>query len=69
MTDHQAVQVHPFYKHAEEAFKLLPEATESLAKLRSAFEASGEEFLAIELKHMQARLEELRVLFADGPTG
>ncbi|SFS62336.1 hypothetical protein [Paenibacillus sp. BC26] len=69
MTDPQSVQVHPFYKHAEEAFKLLPEATESLTKLKTAFETANEEFLAIELKHMLARLEELRVLFADGPTG
>ncbi|RAP78275.1 hypothetical protein [Paenibacillus montanisoli] len=69
MSEPQSVQVHPFYKHAEEAFKLLPEATASLAKLQQAFNQANEDFLAIELKHMLARLEEIRALFSDGPQG
>ncbi|WP_308634259.1 hypothetical protein [Paenibacillus silvisoli] len=69
MTEPQSVPVHPYYKHAEDAFKLMPEATASLAKLQQAFQAANEDFLAIELKHMLARLEEIRALFSDGPQG
>ncbi|REE80115.1 hypothetical protein A8990_12269 [Paenibacillus taihuensis] len=69
MTDQPTNEVHPYYQHAIEAFKLLPAATDGLVQLREAFEASKEDFLAIELKHMIARLEEIKALFSSGPQG
>ncbi|MFC4809575.1 hypothetical protein [Paenibacillus sp. GCM10023250] len=61
--------VHTYYQHAEEAFRLLPDAVARLAALREAFRAADEDFLAVELKTMIARLEEIRTLLADGPQG
>lgn len=61
--------VHPYYRHADEAYGLLPEATAQLERLREAFRKADEDFLAIELKSMIARLEEIRTLLADGPQG
>lgn len=69
MSDQPTTEVHPYYQHAIEAFRLLPQATTGLIQLREAFEASKEDFLAIELKHMIARLEEIKALFSDGPQG
>ncbi|AZN41917.1 hypothetical protein [Paenibacillus albus] len=69
MSEQPITEVHPYYQHAIEAFKLLPAATESLVQLRDAFAASNEDFLAIELKHMIARLEEIKALFSSGPQG
>ncbi|SFI33256.1 hypothetical protein SAMN02799624_00413 [Paenibacillus sp. UNC496MF] len=60
---------HPYYRHAEQAFRLLPGAVERLTALREAFRAADEDFLAVELKTMIARLEEIRALLADGPQG
>ncbi|SEM86773.1 hypothetical protein [Paenibacillus sp. OV219] len=69
MSDQPIPSVHPYYQHAIEAFKLLPAASDGLIQLQNAFAASNEDFLAIELKHMIARLEEIKVLFSSGPQG
>ncbi|WP_236339201.1 coiled-coil domain-containing protein 22 [Paenibacillus plantiphilus] len=61
--------IHPFYGHAEQAFALLPDAEASLVKLKQAFEAADEDFLAIELRSMIERLAEIRELLAKGPQG
>lgn len=69
MTMDSKTTVHSFYGHAEQAFRLLPDAEASLLKLKQAFEAAGEDFLAIELRSMSERLGEIRVLLAEGPQG
>ncbi|WP_219837468.1 hypothetical protein [Paenibacillus sp. R14(2021)] len=61
--------IHAYYKHAEEAFNLLPAAAAQLTQLKEAFRQADEDFLAIELKTMIARLEEIRQLLAEGPQG
>ncbi|NBD23419.1 hypothetical protein [Paenibacillus glycinis] len=64
-----STSVHPYYQHADEAYKLLPETSAQLERLREAFHKADEDFLAIELKSMIARLDEIRTLLADGPQG
>ncbi|MFD0710324.1 hypothetical protein [Paenibacillus sp. GCM10027626] len=61
--------VHSYYQHAEEAFSLLPEAIDRLQLVKEAFGRNGEDFLAIELRTMLERLEEIRLLLEDGPQG
>jgi len=69
MTDEQDKKVHPFYEHTGRAYELLPAAVDSLKKLQLAFDAANEDFLAIELKTMTVRLQEIRQLLAEGPQG
>ncbi|GGD63359.1 hypothetical protein [Paenibacillus nasutitermitis] len=65
----QEQKVHPFYGHTAQAYGLLPAALENLKQLQEAFDDANEDFLAIELKTMSARLEEIRQLLAEGPQG
>ncbi|MBW7473169.1 coiled-coil domain-containing protein 22 [Paenibacillus oenotherae] len=69
MTTNSKETVHPFYQHAEQAFALLPDTETAIMKLKAAFEAADEDFLAIELKAMIKRLEEIRQLLSEGPQG
>ncbi len=69
MTKDDNRQAHPYFKHAEAAFAQIPPAAEGLSRLQAAFEEAGEDFIAIELKTMIARLDELRELLASGPQG
>jgi hypothetical protein len=69
LTQQNKTAVHSYYLHAEDAYSLIPSAAEALLKLKQAFELSGEDFIAIELKSMIARLEEIRVHLAEGPQG
>ncbi|MBW7457848.1 hypothetical protein ACFOLF_01310 [Paenibacillus sepulcri] len=69
MNNEQDMKVHPFYGHTEQAYGLLPAAEASLRQLQLAFEQVNEDFLAIELKTMAARLQEIRQLLAEGPQG
>lgn len=61
--------VHAYFAHADKAFRLLPAAADQLAQLQEAFKLADEDFLAIELKTMAARLREIRTLMEDGPQG
>jgi hypothetical protein len=65
----QTVPVHSYYQHAERAYELIPAGTDSLKRLKQAFESANEDFLAIELRTMIERLEEIEKLLADGPQG
>ncbi|BBH19956.1 hypothetical protein Back11_13010 [Paenibacillus baekrokdamisoli] len=47
----------------------MPSAITSLTQLKQAFAAADEDFLAIELKSMIERLNEIQKLLADGPQG
>ncbi|NBC68144.1 hypothetical protein [Paenibacillus sacheonensis] len=69
MSDTPSTHVHPFYQHAEDAFRLLPSAIGELERLREAFRKADEDFLAVELRTMIARLDEVRALLAEGPQG
>lgn len=68
MSNHD-LRVHPFYEHTKQAFELLPAAIQSLASLKEAFASVDEDFLAIELKTMLKRLDEIQQLLTDGPQG
>lgn len=63
------LRVHSFYQHTERAFTLMPSAITNLTQLKQAFEETNEDFLAIELKTMIERLNEIQQLLADGPQG
>ncbi|QHT61623.1 hypothetical protein GXP70_17705 [Paenibacillus lycopersici] len=69
MSNPSSTNIHPYYAHAEEAFRELPAAIGQLERLRDAFRQADEDFLAIELKTMIARLDEIRSLLAEGPQG
>ncbi|QHW34564.1 hypothetical protein GZH47_29735 [Paenibacillus rhizovicinus] len=69
MSKPPATHVHAYYQHAEEAFRELPDAIGQLERLRDAFRKADEDFLAIEMKSMIARLEEIRTLLGEGPQG
>jgi hypothetical protein len=69
LTQPNEAAVHSYYLHAEEAYSLIPAAAEELSRLKRAFERAGEDFIAIELKSMISRLEEIRMHLAEGPQG
>ncbi|MCQ6557707.1 hypothetical protein [Paenibacillus mendelii] len=61
--------VHDYYRHAEQAYALLPDTMNQLQLLKEAFGRADEDFLAIELRTMIDRLEEIQKLMAEGPQG
>jgi len=66
---HAQRALHPYYRHAEQSFAQLPESIEQLQLLKEAFAREGEDFLAIELRTMIERLQEINKLMEEGPQG
>ncbi|UVI32702.1 hypothetical protein [Paenibacillus spongiae] len=61
--------VHDYYRHAGKAYALLPGTIDRLRELKEALGQADEDFLAIELRTMLERLEEIRELMEEGPQG
>lgn len=61
--------VHDYYRHAGKAYALLPGTIDKLRELKDAFGQADEDFLAIELRTMLERLEDIKKLMAEGPQG
>ena len=61
--------IHDYYRHAEQAYILLPDTIRQLQLVKEAFGRADEDFLTIELRTMIDRLEEIQKLMAEGPQG
>ena len=62
-------QIHPTYEAAADAVVLLPDALAALERLKTCFTSAGEDFMAVDIKIMIARLQEIEDILINGDKG